>query len=361
VTAGGLVGAALLMPGTALADTSITTATSITGVTQMPIDPGIPPALKVDVSVTASSGTASPPGKVVVNVANNPYSCSISLPAVSGTTTTGSCMLHNVPFGSYSLTASYSGWGSFATSASSPYSAWVGTPPSFTADSPPSTANASQDYQYTFAAKGNPAPTYHLASGAPSWLGINTSTGLVNGWVPQGIGSFSYSVIASNAVGSVKAGSFTVSIGGNTGGHGHISTALSCPHSVYSGQNGTCTLTVTNVGSSNVRFVNVAIALPGQLHVRFCGNHWWWWWFQGGNNGCEVHNNTAFWHLGTLAPGQSVNESVTFSARFPWWGGHHAVRVWVQGTASWGIQDWGWQPHHSTSWAAVWIRPGFWF
>jgi hypothetical protein len=96
--------------------------------------------------------------------------------------------------------------------------AYVFTPtvdqaPVFSAASPPLTVLAGQPYAYTFAASGVPAPRYSLNPGAPSWLSINTSTGAVSGTVPTSISSFSYSVTASNSVGSpVTAGPFTVNV-----------------------------------------------------------------------------------------------------------------------------------------------------
>ena len=68
--------------------------------------------------------------------------------------------------------------------------------PAFVLDSPPLTAVAGQPYDYTFEASGTPAPTYALASGAPSWLSVNASTGEVTGTPPAGTTTFSYTVTA---------------------------------------------------------------------------------------------------------------------------------------------------------------------
>jgi DNA-binding beta-propeller fold protein YncE len=87
----------------------------------------------------------------------------------------------------------------------------VNQAPAFVIDSPPLTAVAGQAYSYTFAASGVPAPTYKLASGAPSWLSINASTGVLTGTLPVlQLLPFTYSVIASNAAGTATAGPFTV-------------------------------------------------------------------------------------------------------------------------------------------------------
>src|SRR5579864_541101 len=100
--AGGLAGTALLMQGTARADTAVATSTSITGTTQLLVDPGIPPVLKVDVSVGAQSGSQSPTGSVQVSTQTpdgTTVKCDASLSGGSNATSAGSCTLHGLPFG----------------------------------------------------------------------------------------------------------------------------------------------------------------------------------------------------------------------------------------------------------------------
>jgi virginiamycin B lyase len=88
----------------------------------------------------------------------------------------------------------------------------LGNTPTFVADSPPLTAEVGSTYSYTFAAAGSPAPTYAL-TGSPSWLSINSSSGLVSGTPPSGATTFSYSVVASNSSSSnATAGPFTVAV-----------------------------------------------------------------------------------------------------------------------------------------------------
>jgi hypothetical protein len=88
--------------------------------------------------------------------------------------------------------------------------------PVFTADSPPLTATVGSAYSYTFRASGNPAPTFALGGGAPAFLSINATTGLVSGTPPAGTTSFAYSVIASNGVSpNATAGPFTVTVSGS--------------------------------------------------------------------------------------------------------------------------------------------------
>jgi outer membrane protein assembly factor BamB len=76
-----------------------------------------------------------------------------------------------------------------------------GLAPSFTADTPATSAVVGTAYTaYTFAASGDPAPTFSVASGAlPNWLTLNSSTGVLSG-TPTAAGSISFTVQASNGV-----------------------------------------------------------------------------------------------------------------------------------------------------------------
>jgi alpha-tubulin suppressor-like RCC1 family protein len=84
-------------------------------------------------------------------------------------------------------------------------------PPVFTADSPPTTLDGDSGIDYTFAATGLPTPTFSLASGAPSWLSIDATTGELTGTAPSGYGEVGYSVIAQSSSGDVTAGPFYLS------------------------------------------------------------------------------------------------------------------------------------------------------
>ena len=96
-------------------------------------------------------------------------------------------------------------------------------PPLFTAATPPLTATAGTSYSYDFAAAGVPTPTFALGSGAPTWLSMGATTGLVSGTPPFSTTEFSYSVIASNGVGpDAAAGPFAVTVeppSGSTAGY----------------------------------------------------------------------------------------------------------------------------------------------
>ena len=328
--AGGLAGTTLLMPGSAHADTLVATSTSISGTTQLLVDPGIPPVLKVDFSVAAQSGSQAPAGNVQIGTTDQNgtiHKCTAALSSSSGMSASGSCELRDLPFGSYQLHAGFLGSSTFAASSSSVYAAAVGTAPSFTAASPPLSSHPRAYYDYTFAAKGVPAPTFKLVN-APTWLNLDQATGHVFGWLLPTVSSFSYSVEASNAVGSVTTSTFTVSAGSTQ----KVVTSLSCPHSVFAGQGSTCTLNVSNVGTSVARNVNADIALPRELKARWCALGWGWSWGHGPS--CKVHGNMASWHIGRLWPGQTKSFVVFFNVRHFWWDGS-VIKVTVTGDATW--------------------------
>jgi hypothetical protein len=245
------------------------------------------------------------------------------------------------------VTATYGGSSSsgFAGSPSGIYKANVGTAPAFTAHSPSTSAHNGDNYSYNFNASGAPTPAYSL-SGAPGWLSVNASTGVVSGHIPNGINSFTYSVVATNVVNTATAGPFTVAVShGHPGGnYGHLATSLNCTSPVHSGAKGTCTLTVTNTGGNGSQDVTGTINLPSQLKADFCGHGWSWGWYN--SWGCTISGNTASENLGTLRAGQTKSVTVTFTARSTqWlWGWGHQNREWVRVTGSAQSQGnwWGW-------------------
>ena len=88
----------------------------------------------------------------------------------------------------------------------------VSSVPVFAIDTPPTTATVGHVYTYTFSANGTPTPTYSLSTAAPTWLSINSTTGVLQGTPPSGTKTFSYSVIATNSAGKATAGSFKVQV-----------------------------------------------------------------------------------------------------------------------------------------------------
>jgi hypothetical protein len=320
----GLAGGVLLTPGTALADTAVATATAITGITQSPGHHHTT-TLDVQVSVTPASGTAWPSG--TVKVSDGSGGCQLTL-VQDGTKAVGvgDCHIYGLGAGNYSLTATYQGSSAFAASASKPSAVTIGAAPVFYADSPSLTVASGDRYSYTFGAKGVPAPGYALGAGAPGWLHIDAQSGTVWGTAPGWVTSFSYSVTASNAVGSATAGPYLVHV---TRPHATLATQLSCTAKVYAGKQGSCTLSVTNTGHFSAPDVTAQVSLPSQLRARFCGHTWF-------HQGCTISGNTATENLGTLRPGQTRALSVVFTAKSGLWTWHHkhAIKVKVIGSAA---------------------------
>ena len=324
VLTGGMVGGVLLTPGTAFAGTTTPTTYSTTTTIAVTQAPGFFGTTTLNVSASVSAGTNNPsPTSGTVSVSGAGHGCTVTLNGTSS----GSCSIFNLLAGTYTLTGTYGGSTGYSPSPpSSPVTVTIGRAPVFVVASPPLTATNGQLYSYTFQARGFPAPTYALV-GAPGWLSINASSGTVSGTVPFGVSSFSYSVTASNGVGSpATAGPYTVYIR-HFGAR--ISTYLSCPSKVFTGQRGSCTLYVTNRGFGSAPNVTAQIALPSQLRANYCG------FFFG--FGCRIVGNTAVQNLGTINPGQTRTLTVVFTARtgLGLWGWHHGFRftVRVVGTA----------------------------
>ncbi|HUC03914.1 MAG TPA: putative Ig domain-containing protein [Acidimicrobiales bacterium] len=87
----------------------------------------------------------------------------------------------------------------------------TGTAPVFVTDNPPLSFTSGILYHYGFLATGTPTPTYALA-GAPSWLSVDQTTGVVEGTPPAGISSFDYQVLAENSVGTATTPTFSVRV-----------------------------------------------------------------------------------------------------------------------------------------------------
>jgi hypothetical protein len=355
ILCGGLAGGVLLTPGTAYAQT--TTATAITGTTQSAGSNGT--TLDVQVSVTPASGTDWPAGNVKVSDGSD--NCYLALVQDgSSAVGVGNCSIYNLSGGTYTLTASYQGSPEFGWSASGPYSVNVGPTgyaPAFYADSPSLSATDGGQYSYTFGAKGYPAPSYSLSG--PGWLHIDSYHGTVWGTVPDWVSSFSYSVTATNSVGSATAGPYTVYVN-RPYNHANIQTSLSCTSRVSIGERGSCTLYVSNTGWNYAPDVSAQIALPWQLVADYCAHNWWNW-------GCNISDNTAYADLGALNPGQTAELTVVFTAKtgYNLWGWHHghAFVVKVVGSAS-TSSGYFWFTGQRQSYSVAWVTitpRGWWW
>ena len=168
-------------------------------------------------------------------------------------------------------------------------------------DSPPLATVAGQVYGYTFAASGTPAPSYALATGAPSWLSISASTGMLTGTPPKGTTSFTYTVTAANHAGTATAGPFTVTIATRSA-DAILSAALACPATMTVSGTGSCTLTIANAGPASAGKVVAAVLLPAALSEVSCAAS------------CARHGNVYTWTLASLAAGASSHFALTVKA-----------------------------------------------
>jgi hypothetical protein len=179
----------------------------------------------------------------------------------------------------------------------------VNQKPVFDVDTPATTGMVGQVYSYIFVADGTPTPTYSLATGAPSWLSINATTGQLSGTPPTGTTTFTYSVIAASSVGSATAGPFTVSVSAVVSStKADISIAMSCPSTALANGHVTCTITVTNHGPASAKNVYAVAFLPSSLSSITV------------STGGKLVKHTAVWTAATLASGASSTFTVSATA-----------------------------------------------
>ncbi len=244
-------------------------------------------------SLTATGGGSGNPVVFTVDASSGAGVCHVSGTNGSTVNYTGA--------GSCVIDANQAAGNGYAAAAQVQQTITVYQAPAFVLDSPPLTAVAGQAYDYTFEASGAPAPTYALASGAPSWLSVDASTGEVTGTPPAGTSTFSYKVTATNVAGVVTAGPFTVTVA-KPSSDADISAMLSCPASMTVGGTGTCTLTVANAGPATASQVAAGILLPAALSEISC------------TSGCARHANALTWTLTSLASGASAKFAITVKA-----------------------------------------------
>jgi large repetitive protein len=259
------------------------------------------------ISFTApTTGTAGQPATLTATggVSGNPVVFSVDPSSGAGVCTvsgTNGTTVNYAAAGSCVIDANQAGNANYTAAPQVTATVTVDQPPAFVMDSPPLTATAGQVYDYTFAASGTPAPSYALGGGAPSWLSVNASTGLVTGTPPTGTTSFTYSVTASNPAGTAIAGPFTVTVA-KAVTSADISIAMTCPAGLTVGATGTCTLTVANAGPAPASEVAAAVLLPAALSQVSC------------TGGCARHGNVYTWTLASLASGASAKFAITVKA-----------------------------------------------
>jgi len=234
----------------------------------------------------------------------NPVVFSVDASSGSGVCSVNGATVSYLAAGSCVIDANQAGDASYTAATTVTKTITVNQGPAFVTDSPPLTAAAGQPYDYTFTASGTPAPAYALASGAPSWLSIDASTGEVTGTPPSGTTSFSYAVTATDPAGTSTAGPFTVTVttASSSSSKADVSASLSCQADMTVGDTGTCTLTVANAGPGTASMVEVGVLLPWALSEVSC------------TSDCAVHRNVFTWTLTGLASGGSAQFSVTVKA-----------------------------------------------
>jgi outer membrane protein assembly factor BamB len=175
-----------------------------------------------------------------------------------------------------------------------------GTAPSFTADNPPSTAGVGVAFSYTFAANGNPAPTFSVQSGSiPPGLSLSTS-GILSG-TPTTAGSYTFVVNASNGVGvAATSPSLTITVLGSA----DIATKLSGPAHTSVGSM-EFDLTVSNLGPSTAEQIVATFTLPSGTA------------FSSAESGGSYSDGVVTWMLSSLASGSHVNLYVTITSSAP--------------------------------------------
>jgi uncharacterized repeat protein (TIGR01451 family) len=167
-----------------------------------------------------------------------------------------------VASGNYPVTVTvFSGNASWTGQATAVVTA-VSAPPQFTAAAPPLAANVGSPYTYAFAASGVPAPTFALAAGAPAWLSIGASNGVVSGTPPSGTASFVYSVVAANGVSpNATAGPFTVTVAATTKTSADVAVTISGPATATKASTVTYTVVLSNNGPSSATNALVVVGV----------------------------------------------------------------------------------------------------
>ena len=153
--------------------------------------------------VTSNYGESIPSGEsVTIHVG------SASCTATTNGSGLASCSLSNsaLPFGNYSVSATYAGDaninGSSSTNSLS-FAAWVA--PSITSASTTSVA-VNHFFSFQVTCTGFPTPTYSISGTLPHGVSFNTSTGVLSGTPAIGTtpGTYTVTITASNAAGTTS-------------------------------------------------------------------------------------------------------------------------------------------------------------
>jgi hypothetical protein len=134
--------------------------------------------------------------------------------------------------------------------------------PAFTASSPPTPATVDAFYAYTFAASGNPAPTFTVTAGTlPPGLALQASSGVLSGY-PGAAGTFTFTVSASNGIGAARSVPVTLESVPSNPAIRLSATAATFSVQAVGTTSGGLVLSATATGGSTVSMGKVAIGGP---------------------------------------------------------------------------------------------------
>lgn len=130
--------------------------------------------------------------------------------------------------------------------------------------------NATTNSEFSYAVTASDSPTSFSATGLPSWLSLNATSGVISG-TPTSAGSFSFSVRATNGAGAGSPTTVTVTVsdptppGGGGGGPtpDPVPTILTHPSSQTVNQGSNATFSVTATGATGYQWRKDGTSISG--------------------------------------------------------------------------------------------------
>jgi uncharacterized repeat protein (TIGR01451 family) len=176
-----------------------------------------------------------------------------------------------------------------------------GIPPTFTADTPPTSVAQNGSYNYTFQASGDPTPTYSVVGGGTPVPGLSLDpiTGVLSGTATTA-GSFTFEIQAGNRQGSpAVTPPITVAVGAPA----DIAVKITGPTGkVPHGTTMNFTVTVNNLGPNAANNITVSFALPSGTN------------FLSSSTGGSYASGFVTWSIPTMASLGHFNEKVAINA-----------------------------------------------
>jgi uncharacterized repeat protein (TIGR01451 family) len=174
-----------------------------------------------------------------------------------------------------------------------------GVPPALTADTPATALPAGAPYSYPFTATGSPAATFAVASGSlPTGMTLS-SAGVLSG-TPSAAGKFTFTVSASNGIGSPAVSpAITITVYGPA----DSSVGITGPAKAKAGATLVYTVTAANLGPDTAGQITATLALPPGAS------------FVSAQNGGTYANGVVTWTVASIGPGSHANlkASITLS------------------------------------------------